>query len=126
MPLELLIDHAQLRYMDHSFDNKRRVKRYENFQVNQYDQRFRADRLLFLGTDLAAAHFLVRRGASVKFVDDDMWYKIGSKKLMPNTRVEGMFIEAIDASGTELMFEGKYNVGLKLIKYIKRLTIFTI
>lgn len=33
------------------------------------------ERLLFLGPDLAAAHFLVHRGAAVKFVGDDNWYK---------------------------------------------------
>lgn len=108
MPLELMIDHATMRYMDHSFDHKRRVKRYEHFQVLQYDQRFQAERFLFLGADLAAAHFLVRRGASVKFVGDDTWYKRAVGKSLPGVKVEGMHLEAVDASGTELMFEGNH------------------
>lgn len=37
------------------------------------------ERLLYLGPDLAAAHFLVHRGASVKFVGDDAWYKRDGK-----------------------------------------------
>lgn len=31
--------YTQLRYVDHSFDNLRRFKRYEYFQHLQYDQR---------------------------------------------------------------------------------------
>lgn len=114
MPLELMIDHTQLRYVDRSFDNKRRVKRYEYFQVLQYDQRFIAERFLFLGADLAAAHFLVRREASVKFVGDDTWYTRRGDKELPKRKMEGMYIEAIDASGTELMFEGNLHVFRRL------------
>ncbi|KAI6228668.1 ATP synthase subunit s, mitochondrial [Aphelenchoides fujianensis] len=109
MPIELMIDHTMMRYVDHSFDNKRRVKRYEHFQLLQFDQRFIAERLLFLGADLAAAHFLVHRGASVKFVGDERWYKKGEREL-PGRKVEGLYLEAIDASGTELMFEGFDNL----------------
>jgi hypothetical protein len=109
MPMELMTDHTQLRYMDHSFDNKKRVKRYEEFQVLQYDQRFVAERFLFLGADLAAAHFLVRREASVKFVGDETWYTRRGAKELPKRKVEGLYLEAIDASGTEFMFEGKRN-----------------
>lgn len=108
MPMELIIDHTQLRYMDHSFDNKQRVKRYENFQLLQYDQRFQAERFLFLGADLAAAHFLLHRKCSFKLVGDECWYKIGTDKAeLPYQKVEGMYLEAIDASGSELMFEGR-------------------
>ncbi|KAI6172303.1 hypothetical protein M3Y98_00957800 [Aphelenchoides besseyi] len=109
MPIELQINHTMLRYVDHSFDNKRRVKRYEHFQLLQYDQRFIAERLLFLGADLAAAHFLVHRGASVKFVGDSHWYTRKNGDL-PGRKVDGLYIEAIDASRTELMFEGFDNL----------------
>ena len=107
-----------------------------------------AERLLFLGADLAAAHFLVHRGASVKFVGDENWYRRDKKKVssssfsglsdllilsfiapvveyvafwfcsihstislqgysLPGRKVPGLHIEAIDASGTELMYEGR-------------------
>lgn len=84
-----------LRYLDHSFDNLRRFRRYQHFQHLQYDQRFLfllnrlnypfirliAERLLFLGPDLSAAHFLVHRGAAIKFAGDETWYKRDAKKV---------------------------------------------
>uniref|UniRef100_A0A0K0DBS2 ATP synthase subunit s, mitochondrial n=1 Tax=Angiostrongylus cantonensis TaxID=6313 RepID=A0A0K0DBS2_ANGCA len=70
------------------------------------------ERLLFLGPDLAAAHFLVHRGASVKFVGDDTWYKKdkNNRYNLPGTKIPDLYLEAIDASGTELMFEGFENL----------------
>jgi len=109
MPMELVINHTTMRYVDHSIDNKNRVKRYEKFQVLPYDQRFVPERFLFLGADLAAAHFLVRRDAAVKFVGDDTWYSHKGKDL-PRRRIETLRLEAIDASGTELIFEGFDNL----------------
>ncbi|KAL6727338.1 hypothetical protein Aduo_009226 [Ancylostoma duodenale] len=121
VPIDLLTAHTQMRYLDHSFDNIRRYRRYRHFQHLQYDQRLIPERLLFLGPDLAAAHFLVHRGASVKFLGDDAWYqrdKKGNYKL-PGRKVPGLHIEAIDASGTELMFEGFEN--LQNLKYLRML-----
>lgn len=46
-----------------------------NISLTSTSCRFIPERLLFLGPDLAAAHFLVHRGASVKFLGDDAWYK---------------------------------------------------
>uniref|UniRef100_A0A0N5A9C0 ATP synthase subunit s-like protein n=1 Tax=Syphacia muris TaxID=451379 RepID=A0A0N5A9C0_9BILA len=112
-PLELYAKHQQLRYIDHSFDNMRRYMRYEHFQHLQYDQRFIPERHLFLGPDLAAAYFLVHRGAAVKFVGDDVWIKRnkwGRYKLPPR-RVPDLYLEAVDASGTELLFEGFDNLA---------------
>lgn len=37
--MEFLINHTQFRYLDHSFDNVRRVREYKNLQHLQYDQR---------------------------------------------------------------------------------------
>uniref|UniRef100_A0A1I8E8V6 ATP synthase subunit s, mitochondrial n=1 Tax=Wuchereria bancrofti TaxID=6293 RepID=A0A1I8E8V6_WUCBA len=105
--------YTQLRYVDHSLDNLRRFKRYEHFQHLQYDQRFIPERLLFLGPDLAAAHFLVHRGAAVKFVADNAWIKKDHKGnyALPGQKIPGLYIEAIDASDTELMFEGLENLA---------------
>ncbi|CAI5444079.1 unnamed protein product [Caenorhabditis angaria] len=112
LPMELLTWHTQMRYVDHSIDNIRRYRRYRNFQHMQYDQRVIAERLLFLGPDLAAAHFLVHRGAAVKFIGDDNWYKKDkfNRYSLPGRKVENLFIEAIDASGTQIMFEGLENL----------------
>lgn len=73
-----------------------------------YAYRFIPERLLFLGPDLAAAHFLVHRDAAVKFVGENVWIKKDKKGRydLPGRRVPDLFIEAIDASDTELMFEG--------------------
>uniref|UniRef100_A0A914KJB2 Uncharacterized protein n=1 Tax=Meloidogyne incognita TaxID=6306 RepID=A0A914KJB2_MELIC len=60
-PTQYHIAMKQLRYVDHSFDNLRRCKDYRRFQYLQFDQRFMPERLLFLGPDLAAAHFIVHR-----------------------------------------------------------------
>uniref|UniRef100_A0AC34FAA2 Mitochondrial ATP synthase regulatory component factor B n=1 Tax=Panagrolaimus sp. ES5 TaxID=591445 RepID=A0AC34FAA2_9BILA len=120
--MEMLTAHTQMRYVDHSFDNIRRCKEYDHFIGLQYDQRFLPERLLFLGPDLAAAHFLVHRGAQVKFVGDDTWFKQDKKKRykLPGVRVPGMYIEAIDASGTELLFEGFDNLyDLKHIRMLR-------
>uniref|UniRef100_A0AC35FR24 Distal membrane arm assembly complex 2-like protein n=1 Tax=Panagrolaimus sp. PS1159 TaxID=55785 RepID=A0AC35FR24_9BILA len=75
-----------------------------------------------LGADLAAAHFLVHRGAKVKFIGDDTWFKQDKKKRykLPGVRVPGMYIEAIDASGTELLFEGFDNLyDLKHVRMLR-------
>uniref|UniRef100_A0A915PR94 ATP synthase subunit s-like protein n=1 Tax=Setaria digitata TaxID=48799 RepID=A0A915PR94_9BILA len=74
--------------------------------------RFIPERLLFLGPDLAAAHFLVHRGAAVKFVGDNVWIKKDEKGnyALPGRKIPGLYIEAIDASDTELMFEGLENL----------------
>uniref|UniRef100_A0A1I8ADP1 ATP synthase subunit s-like protein n=1 Tax=Steinernema glaseri TaxID=37863 RepID=A0A1I8ADP1_9BILA len=113
LPIDLLTFHTQMRYVDHSLDNTRRFKRYEHFQHLQYDQRFIPERLLFLGADLAAAHFLVHRGAAIKLVGDDTWIKKDKwgKYSLPGRKVPDLKLEAIDASGTELMFEGFDNLA---------------
>lgn len=67
---------------------------------------------MFLGPDLAAAHFIVHRNGAVKFVGDNAWHKRKKKGRfftmyeLPAQKIPGLFLEAIDASNTELMFEG--------------------
>ncbi|KAF7636924.1 hypothetical protein Mgra_00003663 [Meloidogyne graminicola] len=112
-PIQWHVGLKQMRYVDHSFDNLRRCGDYRHFQYLQFDQRFLPERLMFLGADLAAAHFIVHRNGSVKFLGDPHWHKregIFRKYSLPGTKVEGMYLEAIDASGTELMFEGFDNL----------------
>uniref|UniRef100_A0A915CQ70 Uncharacterized protein n=1 Tax=Ditylenchus dipsaci TaxID=166011 RepID=A0A915CQ70_9BILA len=97
LPLEFQTNHTQMRYVDWSFDNIRRCREYTRFQHLQYDQRFLPERLMYLGADLAAAHFIVhRQGARY----DNL----------PVRKVPGLFLEAIDASKTALMFEGFDNL----------------
>uniref|UniRef100_A0A7E4VU30 ATP synthase subunit s-like protein n=1 Tax=Panagrellus redivivus TaxID=6233 RepID=A0A7E4VU30_PANRE len=120
MSMDVLTAHTMMRYLDHSFDNVRRYNEYQHLFHLQYDQRFIPERLLFLGPDLAAAHFLVHRDASVKFIGDDTWYKRSDKQKLPGVRVPGMYLEAIDASGTELLYEGFSNLyDLKHVRMLR-------
>ena len=75
-----------------------------------------------MGADLAAAHFLVHRGGAVKFLGEDKWYKQDKKRkyTLPGVKVPGMYIEGIDASGTELLFEGFDNLyDLKHVRMLR-------
>lgn len=110
MPVDFHAYHTQFRYLDHSFDNVRRVKEYNRFQVMQYDQRFIPERLLYLGADIAAAHFLAYRGGAVKFIGQDSWISRKNKNVsqLPTLKRPGYYLEGIDASGMELMFEGEH------------------
>uniref|UniRef100_A0AC35TI37 ATP synthase subunit s, mitochondrial n=1 Tax=Rhabditophanes sp. KR3021 TaxID=114890 RepID=A0AC35TI37_9BILA len=112
LPIELMTNHTMMRYLDHSVDNIKRFKRYQRFQGLQYDQRFIPERTLFLGPNLASAYFIVHRGGSVKFVGDDGWVKKNAKGKysLPPRNMPGLYLEAIDASSTELMFEGFDNL----------------
>jgi len=114
---------TQCRYVDHSFDNIRRCSEYKRFQGLQYDQRFLADRYLFLGPDLAAAHFIVHRNGTVKFANNDSWYKkdLYGRYTLPATKTAGWYLEAIDASNTELMYEGFDN--LYDLKHLRLLSV---
>ena len=64
-----------------------------------------------LGPDLATAHFIVKRNGAVKFVGHNAWFRLDKdeKYYLPNRRVDGMELEAVDASGTKLMSSGFEN-----------------
>lgn len=58
----------------------------------------------------------------MKFVGDDAWYKRDGKGnySLPGNKVPGLYVEAIDASGTELMFEGFENLqGLTHLRMLR-------
>ena len=61
-----------------------------------------------LGHEIAAAQFIVVNGGAVKFFGRDKWVKKDStgKYILPRSRVEGLQLEAIDASGTEITSVG--------------------
>ena len=68
--------------------------------------RFIAERHKVLGPDLATAHFLVKRGARVKFINRNSWFKRDKQGHMylPNQFVPGMHLEAIDATGLQMSY----------------------
>jgi len=83
-------------------------------------QEFVGERLLALGPDLAAAHFLCHRGCRVRFRGNKDWTEMVNGKLeMPAMFVKGWYIEAIDASQSSLVYEGLQNLrNLHHIKYL--------
>ena len=68
--------------------------------------RFIPERHKVLGPDLATAHFLVKRGAKVKFINRNSWFKRDKQGHMylPNQFVPGMHLEAIDATGMQMSY----------------------
>uniref|UniRef100_A0A6M2CW65 ATP synthase subunit s-like protein n=1 Tax=Rhipicephalus microplus TaxID=6941 RepID=A0A6M2CW65_RHIMP len=85
-------------------------------------QKFFPERHGILGPDLAAASFLIFRGALVKFHDKDEWYKKteDDETGLPLRQEPGWVVEAIDASNAELYYEGLDNLtcldGLKALR----------
>ncbi|ESO85388.1 hypothetical protein LOTGIDRAFT_229413, partial [Lottia gigantea] len=58
-------------------------------------------RYAVLGSDLATAQFVIARGGAVKFVDDETWHD-NQTGMVPNHKVEGLNLEAVDISQTQL------------------------
>ncbi|OQV25196.1 putative ATP synthase subunit s-like protein [Hypsibius exemplaris] len=85
------------------------------------DQTYCTERVGILGPELAAAHFFVYRGGRVKFHGVDKWFSIkdGSHKTMPSRHLDNARVEAIDASGLPLLYEGMdHFIGLRSLKYL--------
>ena len=77
------------------------------------DQEFSQDRYDTLGADLAAAHFIVYRGGSVKFCGHSEWLKPGEEEdddRLPKFYDSKFYIEAIDLSGMFIIYEGLENI----------------
>ncbi|KAK7483528.1 hypothetical protein BaRGS_00025202 [Batillaria attramentaria] len=91
---------------DLSRDNIARFMAKKRWQALLEDHKFIPERHDTLGPDLATAHFLVRRGAKVKFVGRDTWFKQDEKGNMylPTRMVPGLSLEAIDATGIDMTY----------------------
>jgi len=75
------------------------------------DMRYIPERHQILGSDLAAAHFLVHRGAAVRFVGSTEWIKRqGDEYHLPSKYVPDYLIEAIDILDMKLYYEGLQNM----------------
>ena len=89
-------------------------RKYDQYVKNQ---QFIDARFYILGPDLAAAHFLVFRGASVKFSNKNEFYCDENGSSLPSSYDGEWKIEEINASGLPLVYEGLLNLrGLKCIK----------
>ena len=69
------------------------------------------ERLQALGPDLAAAHFLCHRNCRVRFRGHDQWTELEANGTLniPALYVAGWYIEAIEASTANLVYEGLQN-----------------
>ncbi|XP_018568499.1 distal membrane-arm assembly complex protein 2 [Anoplophora glabripennis] len=75
-------------------------------------QSYLPQRNQMLGNELAAAHFIVHRGGSVKFFNEEKWIKANehNEYTLPKFYEEGKILEAIDCSDMNLMYEGLVNL----------------
>ena len=105
----------------------RRIKRYEDLVDRQS---FIRERLTTLGPDLSAAHFLLARGCRIRFRDDADWIESTRQKdvpdpfgvlpdTVPSSYEPGYYVEAIDASDSNLVYEGITNI--RNLVYLKHL-----
>lgn len=94
-------------------------------QKNQLTQVYLAERVQAVGFDLAAAHFIVHRGGRVRFKGAKIWTSKDEdgEYSLPGHYQEGVHIEALDASGTTLVYEGFE--CLSNLRYLKSLNIST-
>ena len=65
-----------------------------------------------LGKELNGAIFAVITEGKVKLYDDDHWYarEYKPKKKLPQQKTPGLKVEAIDLSGTNVIYEGLENL----------------
>lgn len=92
-----------------------------SIERERFMQQFIPERHEILGNDLAAAHFLVHRGGSIRFLGDDKWTKKNEddEYHLPNKYVPNIFVEAIRCDNMELYYEGLENIRrLKHLKYL--------
>ena len=81
--------------------------------LNSVHSSYLAERHAVLGPDLATAHFMVARGAEVKMKGQDFWVRKtdDGKVPLPNKVDKSLKLEAVDATGTEIMYESFDNFG---------------
>lgn len=85
-----------------------------------FDMRYIPERHEILGSNLAAAHFLVHRGAAIRFVGSSEWIKRqGDEYNLPNKYNPDYIIEAIDVLDMKLYYEGFHNVtNLRSLRWL--------
>lgn len=88
---------------------------------SKLEQRFIPERHMVLGADLATAHFIVHRGGRVKFRGNTHWTEKDEKGScdLPDKYDSHYILEAVDASNTDLYYEGLSNLcGLRKLKWL--------
>ncbi|XP_008551783.1 distal membrane-arm assembly complex protein 2 [Microplitis demolitor] len=94
-----------------------KLRRHEYLQ---FDQKYLIERNQVLGNDLAAVHFVVyRKGKFRKKGETEMW-DISNLDVIPNTYQPDWYVDEIDVSNTDIVYEGIEN--FKHLKWLKKLT----
>lgn len=83
-------------------------------EFHKYNQRYIPDRVKSLGSDIAAAHFIVYRGGAVRFQGQDEMISWTDKKKeyysnLPEIYDPNYYVEAIDASNIMIYYQGLEN-----------------
>lgn len=95
--------------------------RRRNEERNIAMQQYLPERNQMLGNELAAAHFLVYRGGSVKFYGEDVWVKADAYQeyTLPTEFQDDMFLQAIDCTDMDLYYEGLVNLrNLRQVEWL--------
>lgn len=102
--------------VDFSIEGAKKWWTSKQERLEKHMQQFIPQRHAILGNDLAAAHFVVHRGGSVKFLHEEKWTKqddVGDYKL-PKTLDPKYKVEAIKFDGMNLYYEGLENIRFLL------------
>ncbi|KAF6205668.1 hypothetical protein GE061_019841 [Apolygus lucorum] len=99
------------------------IDKHKN-NIEVMGQAYIPERHQTLGSDLATAHFIVYRKGKVKFVGQKGWFELNEETQrcteLPVRYTRGWYLEALDASGTGLRYEGLANlVKLKKLKWLR-------
>ncbi|XP_024892134.1 distal membrane-arm assembly complex protein 2 [Temnothorax curvispinosus] len=106
---------------DFSLGNIAKWYKHEKEAYSKSAQAFDPQRHEILGADLATAHFLVHRGGRVKFRGNAHWTERDDKGSyrLPNHYDMDYVLEAADANGFDLYYEGLSNFcGLVKLKWL--------
>jgi len=99
--------------------------KHKRVEFHKYNQRYIPERVKSLGSDIAAAHFVVYRGGAVRFRGQDNFIQWTDKKQeyctnLPTNYDANCFVEAIDISDTMLYYQGIENFkNLYKLKWLK-------
>lgn len=90
--------------------------------VEAHMQKFIPERHAMLGDDLAAAHFIVHRGGSVRFRGHDKWIKMDEDEEydLPKNYVPNLVLEEIKCDNMNLYYEGLENI--RRLRYLTHLS----
>ena len=91
-------------------------------RIERHMQQYVPERLQILGPDLAAAHFLLYRGGSVKFSQNTGWLRANEdgEFNLPNKFHPGYQVEGLRCDNMTLYYEGLEN--LRCLQYLKFLS----